>query len=145
MNNILTVKYGLEPEYTEKMALESESFKIKFDFHRLEKVKKNNKRLKRYGQKIDQTKKFKLRETLNVGEEFQIFAERMKKKIPPRKFYKSSVENKSCFNKNGVFLKVKKHKIDGINFFRRKILKRRNFREKIPERGSTCSLSCNFI
>lgn len=51
LNNVPTVKYGLEPEYIEKKSLESESFKIEFDFHRLDKVKKNNERLKRHREK----------------------------------------------------------------------------------------------
>ena len=103
MNNTPTVTYGLEPEFIEKKSLELESFKVKFDFDRLDKVKKNNERLKRYGEKIDQREKLKFRENLNVEEEVLILVGKIKKKDLPGKFYKSSIENKSYFNKNEFF------------------------------------------
>ena len=74
MNKTSTVKYGLEPKYIEKKSLESESFRTEFD--RLDKVKKNNERLKRYREKIAQRTKLKLTENLNAGEEVLILAGR---------------------------------------------------------------------
>ena len=117
LNNVPTVKYGLEPEYIEKKSLESESFKIEFDFHRLDKVKNNDERLKRFGDKIDQRKNIKLRENLNIGEEVLILAGRKEKRDSPGKFYKSSVENKLYLKKNKLFSIMKRLKIKGIKFF----------------------------
>ena len=48
MNKIKTAKYQIEPEEVEKKSLENENFREKFDFYRLEKVGKDNKRNKRY-------------------------------------------------------------------------------------------------
>ena len=75
----------------------------KFDFRRPDKVKKNDERLKRYGDKIDQRKNIKLRENLNIGEEVLILAGRKEKRDSPGKFYKSSVENKLYFKKKKTF------------------------------------------
>ena len=83
--------------------MESESFKIEFDFHRLDKVKNNDERLKRFGDKIDQRKNIKLRENLNIGEEVLILAGRKEKRDSPGKFYKSSVENKLYLKKKKTF------------------------------------------
>ena len=51
MNNTPTAEYGLGREYIEKKSLEPKSFTIKIDFHRLDKVKMKNERLKSYGEK----------------------------------------------------------------------------------------------
>ena len=72
----------------EKKSLESESFRIKCDFCRLDRVKKNSERLKRYGEKIEQRRKLRLRESLSVGEEVLVLAGRLKKKDSPGKFLK---------------------------------------------------------
>ena len=74
MNKTPTDKYGLEPKYIEKKSLEWESFRTKFD--RLDKVKKNNERLQKYGEKIAKRTKLKLTENLNAGEEALILAGR---------------------------------------------------------------------
>ena len=80
MNNTPTVKYELEPEYIQKKSLEPELLRIKLDFHRRGKVKKNNERLKTFGEKLDQRKKLRLRENLSVGKEVLVLAGRLKKK-----------------------------------------------------------------
>lgn len=59
--------------------MESKSFKIKFDFHRLDKVNKNNERLKGYGEKINQRKNLRLTENLSAAEEVLILAGRLEK------------------------------------------------------------------
>ena len=49
--------YGIEPDRAERASLAFKPFRIKFDFHRLEKVKKNADWLNRYERKIDSRKK----------------------------------------------------------------------------------------
>ena len=61
MNKTKTTKYQIEPQYVEKKSLEDVNFREKFDFYRIEKVGKNNKRIKRYIIKKD-AKKRKLRD-----------------------------------------------------------------------------------
>ena len=56
MNKTRTSKYQIEPEYVEKKLLEDDNFREKFDFYRIEKVGKNNKRIKRYISKKTQIK-----------------------------------------------------------------------------------------
>ena len=53
---------------------------------------------------IYKRKKLKVRSLLEAGEEVLILASQIKKKDPPGKFYKSSVDNKSYFHKQETFL-----------------------------------------
>lgn len=69
MNKTLSEKYGVEQEKVEKQNLTSEPFRIKYEFHRLQKVKKNADRLNRYKKKIDSRKKTKLRPSLKLGKQ----------------------------------------------------------------------------
>ena len=57
MNKTKTTKYQIAPEYVEKKSLEDDNFREKFDFYRIEKVGKNNKRIKRYIIKKDTNKR----------------------------------------------------------------------------------------
>ena len=49
-------------------------------------------------------KKRKLRESLDLGEKVLLVSEKIKKKSATRKFYQSSVQNISFFNKEKVFV-----------------------------------------
>ena len=76
--------------------------------HRLEKTDKLNQKQDRYNKKKYDTKRKRLRENLSIGEKVYVLAERIKKKSAPGKFYKQSVQNISCFNKDTVFTIRKK-------------------------------------
>ena len=110
MNNLHEQKYGAKPEEIEKNSPSSEAYKERFDFHRLEKIS---------GEKAhqDTTKKYKLKSPLELGEEVLILTGRLKKKDSLGKFYKSSVENKSCFYKKEIFLITRRQIIDGKYFY----------------------------
>lgn len=87
MNNMQSEKYGIEPKVTE-------AFRIKFDFHRLTKVKKDAERKFRHTEKIEKTKK-KLTVRLEINSRVLILGERLKKKDATGNFYKSTPQNKS--------------------------------------------------
>ena len=110
MNKTKTAKYQIEPEEVEKKSLEDENFREKFDFCRLEKEGKDNKRNKRYFIKKDSSNKRKLREPLNIGEKVLVLAERLKKKDAPGRLYKSTTQNRSFFNKDRIFILKKEFK-----------------------------------
>ena len=109
MNKTKTSKYQIEPEYVERKSLEDDNFREKFDFYRIEKVSKNNERIKRYMIKKDENKR-KLRNPLNIGEKGLVLSERIKKKDAPGKLYKPTTQNKSFFNKNKIFIVKKRIK-----------------------------------
>ena len=76
-----------------------------YDFHRLIKVKKDIERRERGNIKIDNRKKNKLREPLDIGEKVLVLAETLKKKDAPGFLYKKSkTQNKLFFNKNQTFV-----------------------------------------
>ena len=58
----------------------------RIDFNQLEKVGRDNDRLERFERKMFLRKKFKLRPPLEVGKQFLILAERLKKKDSPGEF-----------------------------------------------------------
>ena len=103
MNKTKTVKYQIEPEDVEKKALADNNFREKFDFYRLSKIGKENKRYKRYMSKKDSYKR-KLRDPLSIGERVLVLSERLKKKDAPGKLYKASTQNKTFYNKNRIFI-----------------------------------------
>ena len=76
INKTKTTKYQNEPENVEKKALADENFREKFDFYRLTKIGKENKRYKRYMSKKDSYKR-KLRNPLNIGERVLVLSERL--------------------------------------------------------------------
>ena len=92
MNKTKTAKYQIESEEVEKKSLEDGNFREKFDFYRLQKVGKDNKRNKRYFEKKDANKR-KLREPLNIGKKVLVLAERFKRKDAPGRLYKSTTQN----------------------------------------------------
>ena len=103
MNKTKTKKYQIEPENVEKKALTDDNFREKFDFYRLAKVGKENKRHERYMTKKDSYKR-KTRDPLNIGEMVLVLSERLKKKDAPGKLYKASTQNKTFYNKDKVFI-----------------------------------------
>ena len=109
MNKTKTTKYQIEPEYVEKKSLEDYNFREQFDFYRIEKVDKNNKRIKRYIIKKDANKR-KLREPLAIAEKVLVLSERLKKKDASGKLYKPTTQNKSFFNKDKIFIVKKRVK-----------------------------------
>ena len=110
MNILPTRKYGVPPEEVEKRSLESEEYKLYYDFKRLKKVSKDAERYSRYNAKRHKKSKKKLRSPLNLGEIVYVLSARIKKKDAPSIFYKSSTDKKSFFNKNKKF--VVKHRFE---------------------------------
>ena len=106
MNKTKSTTYQIESEEVERKSLKDDNFREKFDFYRIEKVGKSNKRTKRYLIKKDLNKR-KLREPLMIGEKGLILAERIKKKDAPSKLYKP---NKSFFSKGKIFIVKKRVK-----------------------------------
>ena len=80
MNIYPTRKYGVPPEEVEKKSLESEEYKLDYDFKRLKKVDKDAERYSRYDTKRDKKSKKKLRSPLNLGEIVYVLSARIKKK-----------------------------------------------------------------
>ena len=110
-------KYGISPDTVENKALSSERFRTLFNMHRIDRTSKLSARMDRFDRKKDRRKKKKLRENLDVGEKVYILAERITKKSAPGKFYKQSVQNISCFNKEKIYRIRKKKLIDGIRYY----------------------------
>ena len=103
MNKTKMRKYQIEPENVGKKSLTDDIFKEKFDFYRLAKIGKENKRYERYMTKKDSNKR-KLRVPLNIGEKVLVLSERFKKKDAPGKLYKAWTQNITFFNKDKVFI-----------------------------------------
>lgn len=72
-----------------------------YDFYRLQKVKKNVDRRSRYDKKLIRFK-WKLRDSLSIGELAYVLTECLKKKDVPGRLYKSTTENKLFFNKDEI-------------------------------------------
>ena len=118
LNNVKSVKYGFAPEQIEEKSLNKETgkeFTEIYDLHRLIKVKENKDRIQRHDLKIDSRKKH-LRSPLEIGEKFFVLSEHLKKKDAPGKFYKSSTENKTFFNRDRIFTIVNRSKINDQGF-----------------------------
>ena len=103
MNTLHTAKYGVKPDKIEKRSLESDWFREWFDISRLSRISKAQPRYERYQKKKYIRKKKKLKVPLEVGEDVLLLSSRIKKKSDPGKFYKSTVDNKSFFDKNAIF------------------------------------------
>ena len=117
MNKTKTKKYQIEPENVEKKALTDDNFREKFDFYRLAKVGKENKRHERYMTKKDSYKR-KTRDPLNIGEMVLVLSERLTKKDAPGKLYKASTQNKTFYNKDKVFIIRKRLKsLDNVWYY----------------------------
>ena len=72
------------------LSLKSDISRIKFGFRRLDKVNKNADRRKRHAKKIDERKKLKSTDKLEIGHKLSVLTETLKKKDAPGKFYKSA-------------------------------------------------------
>ena len=99
-----TRKYGVPPEEVEKKSLESEEYKLNYDFKRLKKSIKDVAQHSRYDKKVDKRKRKILRSPLNVGEVVYALPGRLKKKDAPSVFYKNTTDKKSFFNKDKRFV-----------------------------------------
>ena len=82
-----------------------------YDFKRIKAVDNNIYRLKKYDQKKNKNKK-KLRSPLLIDEKVLIFAERLKKKDAPSKFFKASTDNTPFFNRDKIFTIYKRALLD---------------------------------
>ena len=80
MNIFPTKKYGVPPKEAEKNSLESEKYKLDYDFKHLKKVDRDAARYLRYDMKLDKKIKNKLSSPLNVGEIVFVLSARIKKR-----------------------------------------------------------------
>ena len=85
MNLQPTVKYDLPPNESENKLIESEEYKLQYDFRRLKKIDKTSARYSRYDQKKDKNNKKKLCSPLEKGEIVLVLSSRLKKKDYKRK------------------------------------------------------------
>ena len=90
-------------------------FQKVYDFHRLIKVKENRDRTEKFDAKVDRCKKC-LTDPLEIGEKVLVLAERLRKKDALGRFYKSTTENKSFFNRDRTFTISERSKINGKTY-----------------------------
>ena len=106
LNNTRFAKYGYLPEQIEEQALDPNTgkyFQEVYNFCRLIKVKEKRDRTERFDTKLDRRKR-RLRNPLEIGEKVLVLAEPLRKKDAPRRLYKSTIENKSFFNRDRTFI-----------------------------------------
>ena len=77
----------------------------------MRKVKEIRDRTERFDGKVDRRKK-RLRDPLKIGEKVLVEAERLRKKDAPGRFYESTRENKSFFNRDRTFTISERPKIN---------------------------------
>ena len=70
-----------------KKSLSSERIRTLFNFHRIERTKLVNDRLDTYDKKKYRAKRRNLSGNLNIGKKVLVLAEKIPKKLAPRKFY----------------------------------------------------------
>ena len=117
MNSLPTAKYGVEPDKIENSSLESDWFREWFDIRHLSTISKAQPRYERYHKKKYLRKKKKLRVPLEIGEDVLLLSSRIKKKSDPGKFYKSTVDNNSFFDKKTIFTIKKTQNRDNKTFY----------------------------
>ena len=135
MNSLPTVKYSVEPNKVEENSLESEAYREWYNTRCLHIISKARAPYERYERKKYQ----------KIGEDILLLSSRVKKKNDPKKFYKSSVDNRLFFDKNIIFTITNKQNIDNKTFYwikNKKTNKKVLFRV-MPEEIYT--LSGNFL
>ena len=145
MNSLPTVKDSVEPNKVEENSLESEAYREWYNTRCLHIISKAHAPYERYEKKKYQRKKKKLRVPPEIGEDVLLLSSRIKKKNDPKKFYKSSVDNRLFFDKNIIFTITNKQNIDNKTFYwikNKKTNKKVLFRV-MPEEIYT--LSGNFL
>ena len=118
MNETISRKYGVAPEAIENNIITSEDGEFNkemFDFQRIKAVDGNISRLKKYNNKKNKNKR-KLRSPLLIDEKVLVFAERLKKKDAPSKFFKASTDNTPFFNRQKIFKIYKRAKLEDGTF-----------------------------
>ena len=118
MNETTSRKYGVAPEAIENKIIASEDGEFNkemFDFQRIKAVDGNINRHKKYNNKKNKNKR-KLRSPLLIDEKVLVFAERLKKKDAPSKFFKASTDNTPFFNRQEIFKIYKRAKLEDGTF-----------------------------
>ena len=77
-----------------------------YDFHRLVRIKKAQQRSEKYAKKLDNRKKKRLRDSLDIGDKVLVLAEWLRKKDAPGKLYRSTIENRTIFLIEQEFLQL---------------------------------------
>ena len=118
INSIPSKKYNVAPETIENSILESEDGEFNkemYDFQRIKAIDGNIYRQKKYDREKNKNKR-KLRSPLLIDEKVLIFAERLKKKDAPSKFFKASTDNTPFFNREKIFKIYKRALLDNGNY-----------------------------
>ena len=118
INNNPSKKYNVAPEALENSILKSENGEFNremYDFQRIKAIDNNIYRLKKYDQKKNKNKR-KLRSPLLIDEKVLIFAERLKKRDAPSKFFKASTDNTPFFNREKIFKIYKRGLLDNGSY-----------------------------
>ena len=110
----------------------------------MSKISKPQPRYERYEKNKYSRKRKKVRVPLKIGKDVLLLSSRIKKKSAPGLLYKSSIDNKSYFDKKIIFTIIKRQDIHNKTFYwlkkaDDKKVKFRVIREKIY------ALSGNFI
>ena len=119
LNNTISANYGYSPQQIEQQALDPKTgkyFQEVYEFARLIKVRKNRDQLERFDGKVERRKK-RLREPLDTDQKVLILAERLRKKDAPGRLCKSTTENKTSFNRDKKFYKIRKDKTKQQHLF----------------------------
>ena len=90
-------------------------------------------------------KKNKLRDDLHIEERVYVLAEIIRKKSPPGKFHKQSVQNVSYFKKDAVFTISKKKRIGDIMHYWVRDTKNNKNMTKHFLRSVVFTLKSNFM
>ena len=117
MNSLPTAKYAVESDKIVKRSLESDWFRERFDIRCLSKISEAQPRHERHEKKKYSRKRKKLRVPLEIGEHVLFLCSRIKRKSDFGKFYKSTVDNNSFFDKSEVFTITKRQNIDNKMFY----------------------------
>ena len=80
MNNTKSEKYRTGLKVIEKDGLRSDVFRMKFDFHRSTKIKKEADMKFRHAEEIDKKKKIRLTKILEINDRLLILAKKNKEK-----------------------------------------------------------------
>ena len=119
LNNTISANYGYSPQQIEQQALDPKTvkyFQEVYEFARLIKVRKNRDQLERFDAKVDRRKK-RLREPLDIDQKVLVLAEHLRKKDAPGRLCKSTTKNKTSFNRDKIFYKIRKVKTKQRHLF----------------------------
>ena len=90
-------------------------------------------------------KRKKLRDEPFIGEKVFVLTKELKRRLPPGKFYKQSVQNIFYFNKDRAFIIRKIQTIDGIKYYWLKDAQNNKKLAKRFQRTELFTIRGNFV